>query len=214
MVATLFFVVITLATCTLFATLLRVRRHRRQLRSIHPASAHQARRRQSLRAGPMEVDEDELDIRGGRVSAWLAADAAPPGSEAARARAEFIAQQQRIVEMQMADEERALAHAVESSLSNRSEPDRPPEESALQQALEASIVTSVLALPTQKWSAVREAGQEEEECALCMELFVETDEVRVLKCKHYFHTKCIDQWLVETQRSKSRSCPLCQICPI
>ena len=76
---------------------------------------------------------------------------------------------------------------------------------------QASIVTSVLALPTQKWSDVREpSGVDDEECALCMEAFGESDEVRVLTCRHYFHTKCIDQWLVVAQQSKSRSCPLCQ----
>lgn len=125
-------------------------------------------------------------------------------------------QQQRIAEMQLADEERALAHAVESSLSsNPSQPQRTVEERALQQALEASIVTSLLALPTQPWSAVREPTKsEDEECALCMELFAESDEVRVLKCRHYFHTKCIDQWLVVGQSLKSRSCPLCQHSPI
>ena len=78
-----------------------------------------------------------------------------------------------------------------------------------------SIITSVLALPTQPWSAVREPSiSEDEECAMCMEPFAEDDEVRVLKCRHYFHTKCIDQWLVVSQKSKSRSCPLCNINPI
>lgn len=34
-------------------------------------------------------------------------------------------------------------------------------------------MTSVLALPTQKWSAVREPGRaDDEECALCIEFFV------------------------------------------
>jgi len=77
-------------------------------------------------------------------------------------------------------------------------------------------VSSVLALPTQLFANVREPskGAEDEECALCMELFVEADEVRVLRCRHYFHTKCIDQWLVVTQKSKPRSCPLCQVNPI
>ena len=72
-------------------------------------------------------------------------------------------------------------------------------------------MSSVHALPTQQWSAVREPKlSEDEECALCMELFVDSDEVRVLKCRHYFHTKCITEWLVVGQRNKKRSCPLCQ----
>lgn len=82
--------------------------------------------------------------------------------------------------------------------------------------MQASIVTSVLALPTQKWCDVREpnASADDEECALCMESFAESDELRVLKCRHYFHKACIDEWLVVGQKSKSRSCPVCQNSPV
>ena len=83
---------------------------------------------------------------------------------------------------------------------------------------QASIVSSIRALPTKKWSAASkeknggdgtEDDDEEEECSLCMERFEEPDEVRLLKCGHYFHTECIDKWLVVGQQLKPRSCPYC-----
>ena len=79
---------------------------------------------------------------------------------------------------------------------------------------QASIVSSVLELPTQRWSALAEHWQEDEECIMCMEPYADTDEVRVLKCRHYFHTACIDKWLVIEQQKKSRSCPLCLKAPV
>jgi len=42
-------------------------------------------------------------------------------------------------------------------------------------------------------------------CAVCMENYVNNDELRCLPCRHEFHTKCVDEWL------KLRStCPLCR----
>ena len=54
----------------------------------------------------------------------------------------------------------------------------------------------------------------EEECILCMEDFKSGDEVRSLPCGHYFHTACIDKWLVVAQRNKARTCPLCKADPV
>lgn len=42
------------------------------------------------------------------------------------------------------------------------------------------------------------------ECTVCLEEFVEGDEVRILPCKHSFHRACVDSWL-EAQIT----CPLC-----
>lgn len=58
------------------------------------------------------------------------------------------------------------------------------EEKARQQAVEASMVTSLLALPTQTWSGIVESrgtawAEEEEECAMCMEAFGQEDKVKV-----------------------------------
>ena len=56
-------------------------------------------------------------------------------------------------------------------------------------AWQASIITSVRALPTRTWSEARSLGADDnEECSLCMERFEAETEVRTLQCKHYFHT--------------------------
>jgi len=75
---------------------------------------------------------------------------------------------------------------------------------------------SVRALPSMTWgAALRERGtdashSEEEECALCMDIFAPSDEVRVLPCGHHFHLPCIDRWFTEGQAGKLiRTCPLC-----
>ncbi|XP_047331003.1 RING-H2 finger protein ATL73-like [Impatiens glandulifera] len=44
------------------------------------------------------------------------------------------------------------------------------------------------------------------ECTVCLGEFMAGEEVRVLpKCKHGFHLKCIDKWIV-----KSSTCPTCR----
>ena len=252
-IAALFFFVMMLMSCAIIATFNRLRARRRMalilpLNQLQPGLQQQ----QEMPARGLRTASPETPVGTEVRRAWqLPPDfnlsAAEEAAMAARIE-QFLATQQRISEMQQADEERALAHAVESSLSSQSSAVQlSVEEKAVEKALEVhaymragphktptpfqpaitrggapdsraqdSIVSSVLALPTQKWSDVREGktAPEDEECALCMEPFTQSDEVRVLKCRHYFHTKCIDQWLVVQQKSKSRSCPLCQISPI
>ncbi|CAN8269473.1 unnamed protein product [Cochlearia groenlandica] len=49
-------------------------------------------------------------------------------------------------------------------------------------------------------------NMKETECLICLGDFVEEEKIRVLpKCKHGFHVKCIDTWLL----SRS-SCPTCR----
>ncbi|KAJ9419424.1 hypothetical protein QL093DRAFT_2363981 [Fusarium oxysporum] len=43
-------------------------------------------------------------------------------------------------------------------------------------------------------------------CAICIEVLRDQDNVRQLKCKHVFHTGCIDSWF---QRHHV-DCPLCK----
>ncbi|XP_060582016.1 RING finger protein 215-like [Ruditapes philippinarum] len=43
-------------------------------------------------------------------------------------------------------------------------------------------------------------------CAICLEKFFLKQKLRVLPCGHYFHTKCVDPWLV-----RSHTCPLCKL---
>ncbi|KAG0317733.1 hypothetical protein BGZ99_006119 [Dissophora globulifera] len=43
-------------------------------------------------------------------------------------------------------------------------------------------------------------------CAICIEDFVDGDQIRKLPCYHEFHCECIDPWLTR----KSSTCPLCK----
>ena len=46
----------------------------------------------------------------------------------------------------------------------------------------------------------------DENCLICMEVFKERELKRILpKCKHCYHKKCIDKWLI-----KNSSCPVCR----
>ncbi|XP_050406016.1 uncharacterized protein LOC126821594 isoform X2 [Patella vulgata] len=42
-------------------------------------------------------------------------------------------------------------------------------------------------------------------CTICMDLLLKDETVRVLKCKHIYHVKCIDPWL-----QKKAECPVCR----
>lgn len=42
-------------------------------------------------------------------------------------------------------------------------------------------------------------------CAICQCEYTDHEHVRILKCKHMYHKKCIDKWL-----SFSDSCPMCR----
>lgn len=42
------------------------------------------------------------------------------------------------------------------------------------------------------------------ECPVCMQDFVEKDNVRVLPCEHRFHQTCVDRWLLDV----SGTCPV------
>ncbi|CAK9166951.1 unnamed protein product [Ilex paraguariensis] len=44
------------------------------------------------------------------------------------------------------------------------------------------------------------------ECAVCLSVIEEEEEIRKLKCKHTFHKDCLDTWL----RQDVATCPLCR----
>jgi hypothetical protein len=54
------------------------------------------------------------------------------------------------------------------------------------------------------------AGEEAACCAVCLERYGDSDEVRMLPdCGHLFHRECVDQWL--RQRP---TCPVCRTSPL
>nr|XP_048692168.1 RING finger protein 148 [Caretta caretta] len=51
----------------------------------------------------------------------------------------------------------------------------------------------------------KEAKTDAENCVVCLEVYKPKDVVRILRCRHIFHRKCIDPWLL-----KHRTCPVCK----
>ena len=41
-------------------------------------------------------------------------------------------------------------------------------------------------------------------CPICMNEFLHNDPIRLLPCMHYYHTRCIDEWLM-----RANTCPSC-----
>jgi len=44
------------------------------------------------------------------------------------------------------------------------------------------------------------------DCCICLETYVDNEQIKILPCEHGFHPNCIDEWLVVDSR-----CPLCKI---
>lgn len=59
---------------------------------------------------------------------------------------------------------------------------------------------------------VRAAAAEDtsESCCICLESYEPGEDVTELPCKHYFHKKCIEPWLVE----RDCVCPICKRDPL
>ena len=48
--------------------------------------------------------------------------------------------------------------------------------------------------------------EEDADCAVCLCKFGDGEEIRVLRCEHFFHRNCLDVWVA----LKNASCPLCR----
>jgi RING-like zinc finger len=77
-----------------------------------------------------------------------------------------------------------------------------------------NVVTN---LPVKVFRQVERKENEPEECAICLEDYVDGDELRILPCRHEFHVGCVDAWLTTRKKFVSPS-SIClhwkSICPI
>ena len=44
-------------------------------------------------------------------------------------------------------------------------------------------------------------------CSICYTKYGKEDLIRILKCKHFFHKECVDDWLL----NYNSNCPCCKI---
>lgn len=63
----------------------------------------------------------------------------------------------------------------------------------------------IAALPCKPYSEMQDLEGQHSTCAICFDTFEAATEVRVLKCEHFFHPACVDEWL-----AKNNNCPMCK----
>ena len=62
-------------------------------------------------------------------------------------------------------------------------------------------------LPVHSWTGAPACRSAEARlCGICMEVYNVGDNLRTLPCLHYFHSNCVDPWLLEKGQ-----CPLCRV---
>ena len=91
----------------------------------------------------------------------------------------------------------------------------------------AALRAAITALPTRLYNdtprsaASTSSDVEVEECAICFEVYEAGEELRELPCAHFFHSRCIDEWLLgraanaqHVEELRLAACPLCKAIPI
>ena len=118
-------------------------------------------------------------------------------------------------EAEMREEASAAGHSLPSQgRSKTGSAQRQMESRELPEALE-----SVDSDMTTDASNANDPAEERQECAICLAPFEEGEEVKDLPCRHFFHRKCIDQWLnrcpSQTATAETvAACPLCKANPL
>lgn len=61
-------------------------------------------------------------------------------------------------------------------------------------------VDVVARLTVKRFSIEKLKENEAEECAICLEDYINGEKLRVLPCRHDFHTYCVDAWLTTQKK--------------
>lgn len=56
---------------------------------------------------------------------------------------------------------------------------------------------------------VRYRVADQQQCAICLEMFQEGEMLTLLRCEHYFHMDCVASWM-----QRAIHCPLCRTCVV
>ncbi|KAL0073235.1 hypothetical protein J3Q64DRAFT_1204774 [Phycomyces blakesleeanus] len=72
-----------------------------------------------------------------------------------------------------------------------------------QELAPSDIVTK---LPLRTFRREKSIDVDHEECAICLEDYIDEDTLRTLPCRHEFHAGCVDAWLT----SHKKFCPICK----
>jgi hypothetical protein len=56
-------------------------------------------------------------------------------------------------------------------------------------------------------------GTDENDCDICKINYKKDDHIRKLKCNHYYHKNCIDEWLKRGTINNPNTCPICRVNP-